>query len=196
MLGLPTDYDRQCVTISAVESEERAANGEAHVIRLKAPDAYPEFCDLVYGMIARSAGGFTAGITHKLGEIAYEDPVLLKSDGRPTYHLANVVDDHLMEITHVVRATEWISSTPKHLALYDAFGWKAPEFAHVGLLVDDAGRKLSKRNLDTEVAAFRNQGFLPEAVLNFAALLGWSHSRRSDVMDLQQLKDEVRLYSR
>lgn len=135
--------------------------------------------------------GFAAGVTHKLGEIAYEDPVLLKSDGRPTYHLANVVDDHMMGITHVVRATEWISSTPKHLALYDAFGWKPPDFAHVGLLVDTAGRKLSKRDMDTEITSFKRQGILPEALVNFAALLGWSHGRRSDIMDPQQLVDEV-----
>ena len=158
---------------------------------MRAPEAYPEFHDLVYGKIGRSSLGIAAGVTHKLGEIAYEDPVLLKGDGKPTYHLANVVDDHLMEITHVVRATEWISSTPKHLALYEAFGWEAPEYAHVGLLVDNQRRKMSKRNLDTEIAAFRREGVLPEALVNFAALLGWSHGRKSDMMDLEQLVEEV-----
>lgn len=144
----------------------------------------------MYGKIGKDKGD-NLGITMKHGEIAYEDPVLLKTDGRPTYHLANVVDDHHMEITHVIRATEWISSTPKHLALYKAFGWTPPAFAHVGLLVDEAGRKLSKRKLDTDIANFRRMGILPEALTNFVALLGWSHDQKSDVMSLDQLVQNV-----
>ena len=125
-----------------------------------------------------------------MGEVAYEDPVLLKSDGRPTYHLANVVDDHLMKITHVVRATEWLSSTSKHLAIYRALGWEPPVFAHVGLLVGEEGRKLSKRDLATEVAKFREEGWLPEALVNFVGLLGWSHGRKRDEMNLQEMVEE------
>jgi glutamyl-tRNA synthetase len=194
-LGLPTDYDRQCAGIPKDQSDERAAKGDSHVIRLLAPDVYPEVTDLIYGRIGRGKPGSGAvGVMHKHGEITYEDPVLLKSDGKPTYHLANVVDDHHMKITHVVRATEWISSTPKHLALYDAFGWTAPSFAHVGLLVDEAGHKLSKRNFDTDIAHFRNDlGVLPSALTNFVALLGWSHGRKSDLMELEELVKEFEM---
>ena len=192
-LGLPTDYDRTCEGIPKEESDDRAHKGEAHVIRFKAPERYPEFRDLIYGKIGRDKGD-NLGIIMKHGEVAYEDPVLLKTDGRPTYHLANVVDDHHMMITHVVRATEWISSTPKHLALYEAFGWTPPTFAHVGLLVDETGRKLSKRNFDTDIANFRNMGVLPETLVNFVALLGWSHEQKSDVMNLEQLVENVSIY--
>jgi len=193
-LGLPTDYDRQCAGIPKDQSDDRAAKGDAHVIRLLAPDVYPEVNDLIYGRIGRGKPGAGAvGVTHKHGEITYEDPVLLKSDGRPTYHLANVVDDHHMAITHVVRATEWISSTPKHLALYDAFKWTPPEFAHVGLLVDEAGHKLSKRNFDTDIAHFRNMGVLPSALVNFVALLGWSHGQKSDLMTLDELVEQFQM---
>ncbi|KAB8360686.1 hypothetical protein FH972_024424 [Carpinus fangiana] len=186
-LGMPTDYDRTCAHLTESESTERAANGEAHVVRLRAPDTYPPFTDLVYGRIG---GADTKGVTMKHGEIAYEDPILLKSDGTPTYHLANVIDDHLMEITHVVRATEWLPSTPKHLALYRAFGWEAPAYMHVGLLVDSEGRKLSKRTMSTSVHDIRDEShILAPALVNFAALLGWSHGRRSDVMQLDQLVD-------
>ena len=191
-LGLPTDYDRTCAGLSDAESDERALNGEKFVVRLRSPESYPTFTDLVYGQVGRAKLGNNAGIIHKHGEIAYEDPVLLKSDGLPTYHLANVIDDHYMKITHVVRGTEWISSTPKHLALYDAFGWQPPHFAHVGLLVDEKGRKISKRNEDTGVKTYRDVGYLPEALTNFAALLGWSHKSKSDVMDLVELTENVR----
>lgn len=191
-LGLPTDYDRQCADISGDESSARAANGEAHVVRLKAPNIYPVFNDLIYGRVGKDKGG-NAGVTMKHGEIAYEDPVLLKTDGRPTYHLANVVDDHYMQITHVIRATEWMSSTPKHLAIYHAFGWQPPAFAHVGLLVDEVGQKLSKRKLDTDISKFRDSGILPEALVNFVALLGWSHSQKSDFMSLPQLVENFQM---
>jgi len=118
---------------------------------------------------------------------AFDDPILLKSDGTPTYHLANVVDDHSMRITHVVRGTEWLSATPKHLALYNAFGWCPPQFAHVGLLVNEQGQKLSKRDLATDIASWKDRGVLPEVLVNFVALLGWSHNVGSDLMSLSQL---------
>ncbi|KAI9820982.1 MAG: Glutamate--tRNA ligase mitochondrial [Thelocarpon impressellum] len=155
------------------------------------PIEYPDFADLVYGRVGKNRHG---GIMFKHGEAAYEDPVLLKSDGLPTYHLANVVDDHLMRITHVIRAAEWISSTPKHLALYGAFGWEPPKFAHVGLLQDSSGHKLSKRSFDLDISSFRNGlAVFPEALVNYVALLGWSHQQGRDVMTMKQLIDNFDL---
>jgi glutamyl-tRNA synthetase len=180
-LGIATDYDRTCAGVPKEESDDRAARGEAHTIRLKVPDQYATYSDLIYGVFKplKRRGHVT--------EAAYEDPILLKSDGLPTYHLANVVDDHHMKITHVIRGSEWMPSTPKHIAMYNAFGWTPPEFAHVGLLVDEQGNKLSKRNFDTDIAAFREMEIFPETLTNFAALLGWSHHEKSDVMDLEAL---------
>ncbi|KAL2002360.1 hypothetical protein VTN02DRAFT_109 [Thermoascus thermophilus] len=182
--GLPPGYDRTCADISAEESEERAAKGEAHVVRLKA-EGYPMFEDLVYGKTGQNKP------SNKLDYIdrVYDDPILLKSDGHPTYHLANVVDDHLMKITHVIRGTEWMPSTPMHLALYNAFNWTPPRFAHVPLLVEKSGQKLSKRNADIDISFFRDkQGIFPATLVNFAALLGWSHSQKSDVLSIEELE--------
>jgi glutamyl-tRNA synthetase len=180
-LGLATDYDRTCASIPQEESDDRAHKGESHTIRLKVPDQYPTYKDLIYGTFKplKKRGHVT--------ESSYEDPILLKSDGLPTYHLANVIDDHLMKITHVIRGSEWMPSTPKHIAMYTAFNWTPPEFAHVGLLVDEHGNKLSKRNFDTDIAAFKEMEIFPETLTNFAALLGWSHKEKSDIMDLQTL---------
>lgn len=188
LIGMATDYDRRCLSIPRHESDERAHQGAEYVVRLKVPDVYPEFKDMVYGRI----GGKPANSVRFLRD-AYEDPVLLKSDGTPTYHLANVVDDHTMRISHVVRGTEWLPATSKHLALYKAFNWKPPKFAHVGLLLGEDGEKLSKRHGGTTVASFREAGVLPEALVNFAALLGWSHKGRSDVMSLEKLVADVRM---
>ncbi|KAJ4305759.1 Glutamate--tRNA ligase mitochondrial [Kalmusia sp. IMI 367209] len=186
-LGIATDYDRTCADIPKEVSDDRAAKGESHVIRLRVPDQYPTYEDLVYGVFKplKRRGHVT--------ESAYEDPILLKSDGLPTYHLANVVDDHHMKITHVIRGSEWMPSTPKHIAMYNAFGWKPPQFAHVGLLVDEQGNKLSKRNFDTDITAFQEMEIFPETLTNFSALLGWSHQEKSDVMDLKQLIDNFSL---
>jgi glutamyl-tRNA synthetase len=180
-LGLATDYDRTCASIPKEESDDRAYKGQPHTIRLKVPDQYPTYKDLIYGTFKplKKRGHVT--------ESSFEDPILLKSDGLPTYHLANVVDDHLMNITHVIRGSEWMPSTPKHIAMYSAFGWEPPEFAHVGLLVDENGNKLSKRNFDTDITAFKEMEIFPETLTNFAALLGWSHKEKSDIMDLQAL---------
>jgi glutamyl-tRNA synthetase len=180
-LGIATDYDRTCFPIPREESDDRASRGEKHTIRLKVPDQFPIYKDLIFGTFRplKKRGHVT--------ESAYEDPILLKSDGLPTYHLANVVDDHLMQITHVIRGSEWMPSTPKHIAMYAAFGWEPPEYAHVGLLVDEHGNKLSKRNFDTDINAFREMEIFPETLTNFAALLGWSHREGSDVMDLATL---------
>ncbi|KAI4101649.1 MAG: hypothetical protein L6R37_004835 [Teloschistes peruensis] len=184
ILGLPSDYDRTCEGLPSPESDKRASAGEAFVVRLRMPPDPPEYVDLVYGTVGKPMQSKKA---HNLGEISYEDPILLKSDRLPTYHLANVVDDHHMHITHVVRAAEWMSSTPKHLTLYKAFGWKPPLFAHVGLLQDDNRQKFSKRKGDLDIRKFADQGIFPEALLNYVALFGWSNTNKSDVLPMPDL---------
>ncbi len=155
-------YDRHCRDLDPTDSANRAAKGETHVIRLKVPLSGPiEFTDRLRGKVVRDAK-----------EI--DDQVLLKSDGMPTYHLANVVDDHLMEITHVIRAEEWISSTQKHVLLYEAFGWDKPEFIHMPLLRNTDKSKISKRKHPVSINYYRDVGILPQALLNFLALMGWS----------------------
>jgi glutamyl-tRNA synthetase len=182
-LGLAVEYDRTCAGLSKAQSDERADSGESHVYRLRVPEVYPEFDDLVYGRIGKGSA------PSRRHDDLYEDPILLKSDGLPTYHLANVIDDHLMDISHVIRGTEWLQATTKHIMMYDALGWKAPQFAHVGLLTNEQGQKLSKRHMDTDISYFRNvQEILPEALTNFAVLLGWSHNEKSDVLPLERLK--------
>jgi glutamyl-tRNA synthetase len=132
------------------------------------------FEDLVYGQV-------------EFQSRLLDDQILLKSDGQPTYHLASVVDDHLMEITHVVRGEEWLSSTPKHLLLYRQLGWKPPQFAHLPLLVNPHDKsKLSKRQNDAHVDWYRQNGWLPEALVNYVALLGWSCGD-SQIMSMQEL---------
>ncbi|KAF3483276.1 glutamyl-tRNA synthetase [Arthroderma uncinatum] len=185
-LGLTPGYDRTCAGVSQGESDERAAKGELHVTRLRVTDQYPMFNDLVYGKTGQNRPAGQRG-GH---EGVFPDPILIKSDGHPTYHLANVVDDHFMKITHVIRGTEWMASTPMHMALYNAFGWTPPQFGHVPLLVDMNGQKLSKRNADIDISFFKDQqGIFPETLANFAALLGWSHTRKSDVFSLDELKE-------
>ncbi|CAG8054992.1 unnamed protein product [Penicillium olsonii] len=183
--GLAPGYDRKCGELSAEESEDRAASGETHIIRLKV-EGYPMFNDLVYGKTGQNKPN-----NKKLDFIdrVYDDPILIKSDGHPTYHLANVVDDHCMKITHVIRGTEWMPSTPMHMALYNAFKWTPPQFGHVPLLVDQSGQKLSKRNADIDLSSFKDkQGVFASTLVNFASLLGWSHSQKSDVLSLQELE--------
>ncbi|OOQ84921.1 glutamyl-tRNA synthetase [Penicillium brasilianum] len=183
--GLPSGYDRKCADISAEESQDRASKGESHVVRLKV-EGYPMFKDLVYGKTGQNK---TNSSKLDLIDRVYDDPILLKSDGHPTYHLANVVDDHCMKITHVIRGTEWMPSTPMHMALYNAFKWTPPQFGHVPLLVDKSGQKLSKRNADIDLSSFKDQqGIFAATLVNFAALLGWSHSQKSDVFSLEELE--------
>src|SRR5680860_959769 len=161
-LGRPLGYDGRGRSLPPEEQERRAAAGELHVVRLITPDeGATTFRDRLRG-----------DITIPNSEI--RDPVLLKSDGYPTYHLAVVVDDHLMGVTYVIRAEEWITSTPLHFLLYRAFGWELPEFVHLPLLRNPDRSKLSKRKLDTSVDSYRQQGIIPEALLNFLANLGWS----------------------
>jgi glutamyl-tRNA synthetase len=153
----PPGYDRHCRDLSL-----KPAAGEPHVIRMKMPlEGDSIFEDLVRGELRRAFKDS-------------DDQVIVKSDGFPTYHLAVVVDDHLMEISHVVRGEEWISSTPKHLALYRAFGWEPPRFAHMPLLRNPDKSKVSKRKNPTSLLWYERQGYLPEAMINFLALLGWS----------------------
>ncbi|KKZ67581.1 glutamyl-tRNA synthetase [[Emmonsia] crescens] len=182
-LGLPPGYDGACKGISPEEAEERAHNGEPNVVRLSVTGPFPMFTDLVFGKTGQNQ-------TTGAGRLSSQpsDPILLKSDGYPTYHLANVVDDHHMKISHVIRGTEWMSSTPLHVALYNAFGWEPPAFGHVPLLTEKSGQKLSKRNVDIDISFFRDKNeVFPEALDNFAALLGWSHSRKSDIFSLKDL---------
>src|SRR5262245_44617344 len=155
-------YDGLCRRLDPAESERRRAAGEAHVVRL----AMPEADSMTVPDLLR-------------GEVRFERPqmddqVLQKSDGFPTYHLANVVDDHLMEITHVVRAEEWLSSLPKHVQLYHAFGWRPPVFCHLPLLRNADRSKISKRKNPVSLEYYRRAGYLPEAMLNFLALLSYS----------------------
>jgi glutamyl-tRNA synthetase len=157
-------YDRLCRGVDPAESERRAGAGETFVVRMKVPtEGECVMHDLLRGEIRRDWESI-------------DDQIVLKSDGFPTYHLANVVDDHLMQITHVVRGEEWISSLPKHVELYRAFGWEPPVFCHLPLLRnDDKNRsKLSKRKNPTSILYYRAAGYLPEAMLNFLALMGWS----------------------
>jgi glutamyl-tRNA synthetase len=136
--------------------------------------------------------GETAFVDEIRGEIStknelIDDFVLLKSDGFPTYHLANVIDDHLMRISHVIRGDEWISSTPKHVLLYGAFGWEPPVFAHVPVILREGGGKLSKRHGATMVREFRERGYLPDALVNFIALLGWSFDDHTEFFSTEEL---------
>jgi glutamyl-tRNA synthetase len=146
------------------------------------------FDDLVYGKTGQNRSNNKLDLIERV----YDDPILLKSDGHPTYHLANVVDDHCMKITHVIRGTEWMPSTPMHVALYNAFNWTPPRFGHVPLLVDKSGQKLSKRNADIDLSYFKDKhGVFAATLVNFAALLGWSHTQKSDVFSLEELEQLV-----
>lgn len=155
-------YDRLCRGLGVDESARRAAAGEVHTVRLAMPtEGTITVDDKLRGII-------------EIDALQLDDQVLLKSDGMPTYHLANVVDDHLMEITHVIRAEEWISSTPKHVMLYRAFGWEAPAFHHMPLLRNPDRSKISKRKNPVSINYYRDAGILPHALVNFLGLMGWS----------------------
>ncbi len=168
-------YDGHCRTIPPGEAARRRAAGEPHVIRLAMPrEGEITVRDLLRGEITFAAAQI-------------DDQVLLKSDGFPTYHLANVVDDHLMEITHVIRAEEWISSLPKHVRLYEAFGWEQPVFCHLPLLRNADRSKISKRKNPVSLNWYRRAGFLPEALLNYLALMGWAMPDERDEFTLEEL---------
>ncbi len=174
-------YDRQCLKLDAAEVQKRIAAGEKHVIRMKSPhEETITFADDIRGDL--SFKGHTI-----------DDQVLLKSDGFPTYHMAHVVDDHLMEIDLVIRGEEWLSSLPKHLLLFRWLGWKAPRYAHVPLLLNKDKSKLSKRNNSVSVEEYIDKGYLPEAMLNFLAMLGWNSGTTQELFSLQELVKEFSL---
>lgn len=173
--NLPPMYDRHCRNLSKEEVDQRVAAGEPHVVRLRIPiGEMIRFTDIVRGDI-------------EFDSKTIDDQVLVKSDGFPTYHLANVVDDHYMKITHVIRGEEWLPSTPKHVILYQAFGWDHPEFAHLPLLLNPDRSKLSKRQGDVAVEDYKDKGYLPEALVNFVALLGWNPSATEEIFSMDDL---------
>ena len=171
---LPTGYDGKCRHISREESDERAKT-ETFVIRLKTPEeGLCEFKDIVRGNV-------------KIAWSQVDDQVLVKSDGYPTYHLANVVDDHYMQVSHVIRGEEWLPSVPKHLFLYECFGWVAPQMAHLPLLLNADRSKLSKRQGDVAVEDYLKKGYTPEALNNFLALLGWNPGGKNEIYTMSDL---------
>lgn len=166
-------YDKHCLKLQD-EIKKKIDNGEKYVIRLNVePEIEITFNDLIHGDIVINTDNL-------------DDQVLMKSDGFPTYHLAVVVDDHFMKISHVIRGEEWISSTPKHVLLYEAFGWEKPIFAHVPLLRNPNKSKMSKRKDPVWASWYLKQGFLPEAILNYLSLMGWSHPKQKEIFDLEE----------
>lgn len=169
-------YDRNCRNLSKEEIEENLAAGKPYVIRLKVPlEGTTKFHDALLGDIEWK------------NEDVNPDPVLLKTDGFPTYHLANIVDDHFMHITHVMRAQEWIPSTPLHVIMYKAFGWEHPEYCHLPMVMGQDGQKLSKRHGATSCNEFRNNGYLKDALINYIAMLGCSYEDGRDMYSLEEL---------
>jgi glutamyl-tRNA synthetase len=166
-------YDKYCLN-NVKDAEKKIENGEKYVIRLNVkPGKKIEFEDAIRGKIIFESENI-------------DDQILIKSDGYPTYHFAVVIDDHLMKITHVIRGEEWISSTPKHIILYDAFGWEKPVFAHTPLLRNPDKTKLSKRKNPVWASWYLQQGYLPRAVLNYLALMGWSHPKQKEVFTMDE----------
>ena len=173
-------YDKHCLNLPKEEIERRLKSGEPYVIRQNIPtEGTSTYEDMVYGTI-------------KVDYADLEDNILIKSDGMPTYNFANVIDDHLMGITHVIRGTEYLSSTPKYNLMYDAFGWERPKYIHLPTIMKDATRKLSKRYGDANFDDFVKKGYLKEAIINYVALLGWSPKDNIEKMTLPEM---VKLFS-
>ncbi|MBD3270707.1 glutamate--tRNA ligase [Candidatus Peregrinibacteria bacterium] len=175
--GLAPIYDRRALKLTPQEIKDNLEAGKPHVIRLKMPrEKRIEFKDLVRGKVSF--------LGHQI-----DDQILIKSDGQPTYHLANVVDDHLMGITHVIRGDEWLPSTPKHLVMYQALGWDFPKFAHIPLILNSDKSKLSKRQNDVSVESYLEKGYLKEAITNFVALLGWHPGKgiEKEIFSIEEL---------
>ncbi|MBQ3847589.1 MAG: glutamate--tRNA ligase [Clostridia bacterium] len=180
-LGTGMSYDGHCRDLSKEEVEKNLAAGMPYVIRQKMPrEGSTTFVDAVYGEIT---------VENK----TLEDQILLKSDGMPTYNFANVVDDHLMKITHVVRGNEYLSSTPKYNLLYKAFGWDIPTYIHLPPVMKDEHQKLSKRNGDASFQDLIAKGYLPEAVVNYIALLGWSPGGTEEFFTLKELEENFNI---
>jgi len=172
---VPFLYDGYCKSLSKGEVEKRLKNGEKHVIRQVTPnEGETSYNDLVYGPIT---------IENKF----LEDQILIKSDGYPTYNFANVIDDHLMGITHVIRGNEYLSSTPKYNLLYDAFGWDKPQYIHLPHIIKENGKKLSKREKDVNFIDLYQKGYLPEAIINYLVLLGWSSKTNQEIYNMDEL---------
>lgn len=168
-----TKYDRFCHGLSEEEVKERVDSGEPYVIRMLIPRGKTEHKDIIHGKIV-------------FDNDSVDDQVIMKGDGYPTYHFANVVDDYLMRITHVIRGEEWLPSVPKHLLLYKMLEIDPPQFAHLPLMLNMKGQKLSKRHGDVSVQEYRDQGYLPEALLNGLALLGWNPPQHEDANVLSE----------
>jgi glutamyl-tRNA synthetase len=168
-------YDKHCLNLSREEIEKNLSSDIPKVVRLNVESNHTiKFNDIIREYVEFESNNL-------------DDQVLIKSDGYPTYHLANVIDDHLMKITHVIRGEEWLSSTPKHVLLYDAFGWERPIFAHLPLLLNPDRSKLSKRQGDVAVEDYRDNGYLKEALVNFVALLGWNAGDDKEFYYLDEL---------
>jgi glutamyl-tRNA synthetase len=171
-------YDRHCRNLTEEQRREYEAQGIKPVVRFAIPlEGETSFSDVILGDVK------------KKNRDVPPDPVLLKSDGFPTYHLANVVDDHLMQITHILRAQEWIPSGPLHVLLYEAFGWTPPIYCHLPMVMGKDGQKLSKRHGATAVREFRRQGYLPEALINYISLLGWSWDDKREFFTKEELEE-------
>ncbi len=177
---IPPKYDGLCKKLSGEEIAQKLQNGDSYVIRLQVPENQEvTFTDLIRGDITFNSD-------------TIDDQVLLKSDGYPTYHMAVVIDDHSMDITHIMRGEEWISSTPKHILLYQAFGWEMPVFAHIPVYLNPDGKgKMSKRKGHVSAQSFLDRGYLPEALLNFFMILGWA---REDEVEIMTLEEYVQLF--
>ncbi len=176
-----TRYDKHCLSLSKEEIKAKIDAGESYVIRQNVPlEGTGSYHDLVYGDIA---------VDYK----DIEDGILLKSDGMPTYNFANVIDDHLMGITHVIRGIEYLSSTPKYNLMYDAFGWERPVYIHLPPIMKDAQRKLSKRYGDASYADFVEKGYVKQSIINYIALLGWSPKENVEKMSLEELVERFSL---
>ncbi len=168
-------YDKHCLKLSPEEVKAKLDAGESFVIRQNIPtEGKSSYDDLIYGTIT-------------VDNSELEDNILIKSDGMPTYNFANVIDDHLMEISHVIRGTEYLSSTPKYNLMYDAFGWDRPVYIHLPTIMKDATRKLSKRYGDANFDDFVSKGYLPEAIINYVALLGWSPKENVEKMTMDEM---------
>jgi glutamyl-tRNA synthetase len=177
----PPGYDRRCRNLSKEEIAGKEAEGITPVVRFKTPlEGQTRFNDLIWGEVV-------------FDNSTLDDFVMLKSDGYPTYHLANIVDDHLMEISHVSRAEEWLSSTPRHVLMYRAMGYELPQYAHLPMILGSDRSKLSKRHGAVSITEFREHGYLPEVMLNFLALLGWSLDDRTEILSRQELIDNFSL---
>ncbi len=177
----PPGYDRTCRELSAAERQRKEAEGMVPVVRLKIPlGEATEFSDIIWGDLS-------------FDNNTLDDLVLLKSDGYPTYHLANVVDDHAMEISHVMRAEEWISSVPRHLIMYRALGYEPPQYAHLPMILGPDRAKLSKRHGAVSILEYREQGYLPETMVNFLALLGWALDDKTELFSREQLIEHFSL---